>query len=131
MRLLDLASGAAVHALPGHRDGVYACAWAPLHEHLLASGSRDGALLLHDVRRSGRLALLAAGDASAEERAAGEKGAVAYMARVRADMGARSGLALVEWGMADIAMASEAVRAGAGASCRRLMRSSGVGKSDA
>jgi DNA excision repair protein ERCC-8 len=68
VRLLDLASGVAVQALPGHRDGVVACAWSPLHEHLLASGSRDGALLLHDVRRSGSLALLAAADAHATER---------------------------------------------------------------
>ena len=67
--LFDLTSGSAVHALPGHREGVLACAWAPLHEHLLASGARDGALLLHDVRRSGRLALLAAAEATATEQA--------------------------------------------------------------
>jgi DNA excision repair protein ERCC-8 len=65
VRLVDLRSGAAVQSLvaPGQVGGsagaVLAVAWSPRHEHVLASGSTDGAVRLWDVRRaSGLVGLL-------------------------------------------------------------------------
>jgi hypothetical protein len=83
---------------------VLACAWAPLHEHLLASGARDGALLLHDVRRSGRLALLAAAEATATEQAwaasALAPGAAGRLAALRLPAPVRESLGLAFRGAA-------------------------------
>jgi WD40 repeat protein len=58
VRLIDLATCGHSHTLVGHRDAVLTVAWCPLHEHVLASGSRDGTVRLWDVRRSGTTALL-------------------------------------------------------------------------
>ncbi|KAL1879893.1 hypothetical protein VTK73DRAFT_6705 [Phialemonium thermophilum] len=65
VRLVDLRSGAAVQSLvaPGTVGGaagaVLAVAWSPRHEHVLASGTLDGAVRIWDVRRaSGMVALL-------------------------------------------------------------------------
>lgn len=65
VRLVDLRSSAAVQSLvsPGQIGGsagaTLAVAWSPVHEHVLATGSVDGAVRLWDVRRSsGLLALL-------------------------------------------------------------------------
>lgn len=59
VRLVDLKSGAAVHALVAHGGPVLATAWSPRHEHILVSGHADGKVRVWDVRRSGGvLALL-------------------------------------------------------------------------
>jgi DNA excision repair protein ERCC-8 len=65
VRLVDLRSGAAVQSLvaPGQVGGsagaVLSVAWSPRHEHVLASGTIDGAVRIWDVRRaSGLVALL-------------------------------------------------------------------------
>ena len=65
VRLVDLRSGAAVQSLvaPGQVGGsagaVLAVAWSPRHEHVLASGTTDGAVRIWDVRRaSGLVGLL-------------------------------------------------------------------------
>ena len=59
VRLVDLATGAATHSLPGARDAVLAVAWAPHAEFVLAAGSRDGSIRLFDIRRAGSSATLA------------------------------------------------------------------------
>lgn len=65
VRLVDLRSGAAIQSLvaPGQvgaeAGAVLSVAWSPRHEHVLASGSVDGAVRIWDVRRaSGLLGLL-------------------------------------------------------------------------
>ncbi|KAB5555010.1 WD repeat protein [Coniochaeta sp. 2T2.1] len=65
VRMVDLRSGAAVQSLvaPGQVGGsagaVFAVAWSPRHEHVLASGTTDGAVRIWDVRRaSGLVGLL-------------------------------------------------------------------------
>ncbi|KAK0616039.1 WD40-repeat-containing domain protein [Bombardia bombarda] len=61
VRLVDLRSAAAVQSLvsPGQVGGsagtTLAVAWSPVHEHVLASGSVDGAVRIWDVRRSNGL----------------------------------------------------------------------------
>ena len=40
-RLCDIRSGAFAHALSGHSEAVWACAWSPRSEFLLATGSAD------------------------------------------------------------------------------------------
>ena len=47
-RLCDIRSGAFAHALTGHSEAVWACAWSPSSEFLLATGSAD-----QTVRRAG------------------------------------------------------------------------------
>ncbi|EEH45195.2 uncharacterized protein PADG_01345 [Paracoccidioides brasiliensis Pb18] len=54
VRLLDLRSGLATHALPGHTSAVLSVSWAPHHEYLLSSASKDNRVILFDVRRGGR-----------------------------------------------------------------------------
>jgi DNA excision repair protein ERCC-8 len=56
--LLDVLSGAATHRLPGHSDYVTCVEWSPTNPYLLASGARNGAVRLFDVRRSGASACL-------------------------------------------------------------------------
>ncbi|RKU49453.1 hypothetical protein DL546_007602 [Coniochaeta pulveracea] len=61
VRLVDLRSGAAVQSLvaPGQVGGsagaVLSVAWSPRHEHILASGTLDGAVRIWDVRRASAL----------------------------------------------------------------------------
>jgi len=61
VRLVDLRSGSAVQSLvsPGLIGGsagaTLSVAWSPVHEHVLASGSVDGAVRIWDVRRSSGL----------------------------------------------------------------------------
>lgn len=61
VRLVDLRSSAAVQSLisPGQigsgSGATLAVAWSPIHEHVLASGSVDGAVRIWDVRRSSGL----------------------------------------------------------------------------
>lgn len=61
VRLVDLRSGAAVQSLvaPGQLGAgggaVLSLAWSPLHEHVLASGTLDGAVRIWDVRRASSL----------------------------------------------------------------------------
>ena len=52
-RLVDLRSGANVHSLAGHQGAVLATSWSPRHEHILATGSVDGAVKIWDIRRAG------------------------------------------------------------------------------
>ncbi|OJJ46872.1 hypothetical protein ASPZODRAFT_115568 [Penicilliopsis zonata CBS 506.65] len=59
VRLLDLRSGLATHALPGHSSGVLSVSWAPHRPHILASGSTDHQVIMFDVRRAGRNAAIA------------------------------------------------------------------------
>ncbi|KAH8900986.1 WD40 repeat-like protein [Thozetella sp. PMI_491] len=65
VRLVDLRTSSAVQALlpPGSAGSAVGAnlsvAWSPTHEHVLASGTADGALRVWDVRRaSGLIALL-------------------------------------------------------------------------
>ncbi|KAL2023108.1 hypothetical protein VTK56DRAFT_3714 [Thermocarpiscus australiensis] len=64
VRLVDLRSAAAVQSLvsPGQIGGSagasLAVAWSPVHEHVLAAGSVDGAVRIWDVRRSSGLVAL-------------------------------------------------------------------------
>jgi len=60
VRLVDLRSGAAAHALPGHTGALLSVAWSPVDEHVLASAGTDGTVKFWDIRRSA--ALLAALD---------------------------------------------------------------------
>ncbi|EEQ85582.2 DNA excision repair protein ERCC-8 [Blastomyces dermatitidis ER-3] len=62
VRLLDLRSGLATHALPGHSAAVLSVSWAPHHEYLLASASNDNRVILFDVRRGGHNSALASLD---------------------------------------------------------------------
>lgn len=60
VRLIDLRTNAAVQSLvaPGQITGggaVFALAWSPRHEHVLASGHLDGAVRLWDIRRASAL----------------------------------------------------------------------------
>jgi DNA excision repair protein ERCC-8 len=52
VRLIDLKSNAATHALSGHNGAVMSVAWSPRHEHILASAGADGSVRLWDIRRS-------------------------------------------------------------------------------
>lgn len=63
VRLVDLKSGASIHALAGHGGAVMSVAWHPTREHLLVSGATDGTVRLWDIRRSASsLGLLDADD---------------------------------------------------------------------
>jgi DNA excision repair protein ERCC-8 len=61
VRLVDLRTSAAVSSLvpPGQLGGssgaTLAVAWSPVHDHVLAAGSVDGAVRIWDVRRSSGL----------------------------------------------------------------------------
>lgn len=60
VRLVDLRSNAAVKTLvaPGQISSggaVLALAWSPRHEHILASGTLDGAVRIWDIRRASSL----------------------------------------------------------------------------
>ncbi|KAK0741295.1 WD40-repeat-containing domain protein [Schizothecium vesticola] len=61
VRLVDLRSSAAIQSLlsPGQTGSssgaVLSVAWSPIHEHVLASGSVDGAVRIWDIRRSNAL----------------------------------------------------------------------------
>lgn len=64
VRLVDLRSSAAVQSLVSPRQvggstgAALAVAWSPVHEHVLASGSVDGAVRIWDVRKSNGLVAL-------------------------------------------------------------------------
>eukprot|EP00611_Tribonema_gayanum_P005007 TRINITY_DN1424_c0_g1_i1.p1 TRINITY_DN1424_c0_g1~~TRINITY_DN1424_c0_g1_i1.p1 ORF type:complete len:382 (-),score=94.59 TRINITY_DN1424_c0_g1_i1:1600-2745(-) len=58
VRLCDLQSGGCTHILPGHSGEVWAVAWSPADEYLLASGATDCRVRLWDIRRSGASACL-------------------------------------------------------------------------
>ena len=53
VRLLDLRSGLATHALPGHTGAVLSVTWAPHNPYLIASASKDNRVIIFDVRRAG------------------------------------------------------------------------------
>ncbi|KAL6781620.1 hypothetical protein ACKKBF_B08775 [Auxenochlorella protothecoides x Auxenochlorella symbiontica] len=53
IQLCDLASGARLHSLAGHRAPVLALAWSPAAAWQLLSGAADGSLRVWDVRRAG------------------------------------------------------------------------------
>ncbi|KAI5289803.1 hypothetical protein KEM54_003171 [Ascosphaera aggregata] len=62
VRLLDLRSGLSTHALPGHDSSVLSLSWAPHNQYLLATGSVDNRVLVHDVRRGAKGSVVAALD---------------------------------------------------------------------
>lgn len=55
VRLVDLRSGAAAHALPGHTGALLSVAWSPVDEYVLASAGTDGTVRFWDIRRSAGL----------------------------------------------------------------------------
>lgn len=60
VRLVDLRTNSAVQSLvaPGQISGggaVFSLAWSPRHEHMLASGTLDGAVRIWDIRRASAL----------------------------------------------------------------------------
>mmetsp|Transcript_12934 Transcript_12934/g.24295 ORF Transcript_12934/g.24295 Transcript_12934/m.24295 type:complete len:567 (-) Transcript_12934:124-1824(-) len=58
--LCDIRSGSMTHQLIGHGVGGVSCVkWSPIHDYLLASGSRDGTIKLWDIRKAGSAACLA------------------------------------------------------------------------
>ena len=52
VRLVDLRSGSAAHALAGHSGSVLSVAWHPKEENILVSGATDGGVRVWDIRRS-------------------------------------------------------------------------------
>ena len=57
--LCDVKSGNMTHQLSGHGvGGIQVVQWSPIHEYILASGSRDGTIKLWDIRKSGSAACL-------------------------------------------------------------------------
>lgn len=52
VRLVDLRSGSAAQALPGHHGAIMSVVWSPKDEYILASGGLDGTVRFWDVRRS-------------------------------------------------------------------------------
>lgn len=52
VRLVDLKSGSAAHALDGHSGSVLSVAWHPKEENILVSGATDGGIRVWDIRRS-------------------------------------------------------------------------------
>mmetsp|Transcript_10675 Transcript_10675/g.18861 ORF Transcript_10675/g.18861 Transcript_10675/m.18861 type:complete len:460 (-) Transcript_10675:46-1425(-) len=59
VRLCDLKSGSHTQLLQGHRSAVLSCAWSPVSEYVLATGSRDKSVRLWDLRKSGEKACFA------------------------------------------------------------------------
>ncbi|XP_052190814.1 WD repeat-containing protein ATCSA-1-like [Diospyros lotus] len=53
VRLCDVASGAFVHTLSGHRDGVMSVEWSTSSEWVVVTGGCDGAIRFWDIRRAG------------------------------------------------------------------------------
>lgn len=54
VRLVDLRTGSSVQSLAGTNSGaVLATSWSPRHEHVLATGSVNGAVKIWDVRQAG------------------------------------------------------------------------------
>ena len=51
--LCDIKSGSSIHVLRHHKKSIYALAWSPLSDFILASGSRDNTILLWDIRKVG------------------------------------------------------------------------------
>lgn len=49
-RITELNTGSVTHALRGHTSTVKCTAWDPSHKSLLATGGRDGAICLWDLR---------------------------------------------------------------------------------
>lgn len=47
VRLGDVRSGAFSHALTGHSEAVWACAWSPRSEYMLATGSADQTVMTY------------------------------------------------------------------------------------
>ncbi|CAM9742078.1 unnamed protein product [Pylaiella littoralis] len=73
-RLCDIRSGAFAHSLSGgHSEAVWACAWSPTSEFLLATGSADQTARLWDIRRSGASACLISLDQHQEEEEEGDE----------------------------------------------------------
>ncbi len=57
--LCDVKSGNMTHQLAGHGvGGIQAVQWSPIHEYILASGSRDGTIKMWDIRKSGSSACI-------------------------------------------------------------------------
>ena len=58
--LCDIRSGSMTHTLVGHGNGGVSCVqWNPMHDYILASGSRDNTIKLWDIRKSGSGACIA------------------------------------------------------------------------
>ncbi|KAL6780864.1 hypothetical protein ACKKBG_A08775 [Auxenochlorella protothecoides x Auxenochlorella symbiontica] len=131
IQLCDLASGARLHSLAGHRAPVLALAWSPAAAWQLLSGAADGSLRVWDVRRSGAsLAVLdlestgpgGALPAAAARSAAPDPAASAAARGARAHRAAVTGLAVTRDGLRVVsAGADDAVRAWDGASFRNTL----------
>ncbi|KAI1459150.1 WD40 repeat-like protein [Annulohypoxylon moriforme] len=53
VRLVDLRTGSNVQSLAGNSGAILATSWSPRHEHVLATGSVNGAVKIWDVRQAG------------------------------------------------------------------------------
>lgn len=56
--LCDIKSGSMTHQMSGHGSGISCVQWSPVHDYILASGSRDGTIKLWDIRKSGSTACI-------------------------------------------------------------------------
>ncbi|KAF2090515.1 WD40 repeat-like protein, partial [Saccharata proteae CBS 121410] len=99
IRLVNLNSGSASHALPGHAGAVLSTAWSPVHEHRLASAGADGTVRFWDIRKSAScLGLLDSEDSIGIQGIDGVGGGARSRQRGRAHMGAANGVIWTEDG---------------------------------
>jgi DNA excision repair protein ERCC-8 len=93
VRLVDLRTGAAAHALAGHAGAVLTVGWSPIDEHVLASGGTDGTIRFWDIRRSaGQLGVLDLEDSVGILGYNGSGGGARPVSRGKAHMGPVNGL---------------------------------------
>jgi DNA excision repair protein ERCC-8 len=52
-QLIDIRAGCAIQRLGGHDGGVWSLDWSPTNEFMLATGGKDGAVRVFDIRQHG------------------------------------------------------------------------------
>ena len=58
VRVFDLEKSAPVYTLSGHENEVYNVAWSPFHPHLIASGSNDKTVRVHNIAKGTTVVLV-------------------------------------------------------------------------